>query len=877
FNRGDGHDTISSIANSGNKTIVFGPGISAADLSATRVGDDIVLNIGTNGDAITVTNWFQSDAYRIDHATFVDGTQWDQNNFRHLVTTVTGTAGDDTLNGWQGDDILIGGDGNDTLVSNGGNDQLSGGAGNDTLRVNSNSTAFVDGGDGNDTISADGGTTSTIAAGNGDDIIQIGAWATRSTIDGGAGNDVIKIDTYGASQGADITGGTGDDQISLGYYGATLRFNRGDGHDTVSSIANAGNKTIIFGPGINAADLSATRIGDDMVLNIGSNGDAITITNWFQLDGSKRIDTAVFADGTRWNTDNFRRLVTTVTGTAGNDTLNGWQGDDVLIGGDGNDTLVSNGGNDQLSGGAGNDTLRVNNNSTASVDGGDGNDTISADGGTTSTISAGNGDDTVQIGAWATRSTIDGGAGNDVIKIDTYGASQGADITGGTGDDQISLGYYGATLRFNRGDGHDTVSSIANAGNKTIIFGPGINAADLSATRVGDDMVLNIGTNGDAITVTNWFQSDAYRIDHATFADGTQWDQNNFRRLITTVTGTAGDDTINGWQGDDVLIGGDGNDTLVSNGGNDQLSGGAGNDTLRVNNNSTASVDGGDGNDTISADGGTTSTISAGNGDDTVQIGAWATRSTIDGGAGNDVIKIDTYGASHGADVTGGTGDDQISLGYYSATLRFNRGDGHDTVSSIANSGNKTIVFGPGINAADLSATRIGDDMVLNIGSNGDAITVTNWFQGEQYRLRNLTFTDGTTVDTADLVATYNVNASSGTTQIQALTGFGDQPLADIVNFKTANSRQLWFERWDDDLLVSVIGSEDIADFTDWYSTPTHQNVQLRAADGLSLTGQQVDALVQAMAQFSAPPAGQTTLTPEVQAKLAPVLAANWH
>ncbi len=878
FNRGDGHDTVSSAANANNKTIVFGPGISAADLSATRVGNDIVLNIGTNGDAITVTNWFQGDAYRIDHATFADGTQWDQNNFRHLVTTVTGTAGDDTINGWQGDDILIGGDGNDTLVANGGNDQLYGGAGNDSLRVNDNASASVDGGDGNDTISADSGTTSTISAGNGDDTVQIGAWAMRTTIDAGNGNDIINIDSYGASQGADITGGSGDDQIRLGYYGATLHFNRGDGHDTVSSAANAGNKTIVFGPGISAADLSATRVGNDMILNVGANGDAITITNWFLLDGSKRIDTAVFADGTRWNADNFRRLVTTVTGAAGDDTINGWQGDDILIGGDGNDTLISNGGNDQLYGGGGNDSLRINNNATASVDGGDGNDIISADSGTTSTISAGNGDDTVQIGAWAMRTTIDAGNGNDIINIDSYGASQGADITGGSGDDQIRLGYYGATLHFNRGDGHDTVSSAANAGNKTIVFGPGISAADLSATRVGDDMVLNVGSNGDAITVTNWFQLDgSKRIDTAVFADGTRWNADNFRRLVTTVTGAAGDDTINGWQGDDILIGGDGNDTLVANGGNDQLYGGAGNDSLRINDNATASVDGGDGNDTISADSGTTSTISAGNGDDIVQIGAWSFRSTIDGGAGNDIIKIDTYGASQGADITGGTGDDQISLGYYGATLHFNRGDGHDTVSSAANADNKTIVFGSGITAANLSATRVGDDMVLNIGANGDAITITNWFQSGQYRLRNLMFADGTTIDATGLVATYNVNASSGTTKIQALTGFDDKPLADVINFKTANSRQLWFERQDDDLLVSVIGSHDVADFTDWYSMSTHQNLQLRAADGLSLSGQQVDALVQAMAQFSAPPAGQTTLTPELQDKLAPVIAANWH
>ncbi|MFC0126335.1 calcium-binding protein [Ralstonia solanacearum] len=529
-----------------------------------------------------------------------------------------------------------------------------------------------------------------------------------------------------------------------------------------------------------------------------------------------------------------------------------------------------------FTGGAGNDTM-IGGAGLNIFSGGDGNDSITSNADAINLINGGLGNDTIQISGGGTAS-IDGGAGEDIIKIDAYGASQGVDITGGTGNDQISLGYYGATLRFNRGDGHDTVSSISNASNKTIVFGNGITAADLSATRVGNDIVLNIGSNGDAVTITNWFQLDgSKRIDTAVFADGTRWNADNFRHLLTTVTGTAGDDTIDGWQGDDVLIGGDGNDTLASNGGNDQLYGGAGNDTLRVNNNGTASVDGGDGNDSISADSGTTSTISAGNGDDTIQIGAWSLRSTIDGGAGNDVIKIDAYGASQGADITGGTGDDQISLGYYGATLRFNRGDGHDTVSSISNASNKTIVFGNGITATDISATRVGNDIVLNIGSNGDAITVTNWFQGEQYRLRNLTFTDGSTIDATGLAAAYNVNPSSGTTKIQALTGFGDQPLADVVNFKTANSRQLWFERQNDDLLVSVIGSQDGVDLTNWYSTPTHQSLQVRAADGLSLTGQQVDALVQAMAQFSAPPAGQTTLTPELQDKLAPVIAANWH
>ena len=163
------------------------------------------------------------------------------------------------------------------------------------------------------------------------------------------------------------------------------------------------------------------------------------------------------------------------------------------------------------------------------------------------------------------------------------------------------------------------------------------------------------------------------------------------------------------------------------------------------------------------------------------------------------------------------------------------------------------------------------------MGAGGDSITVTNWFLGDQYRLRNLSFVDGTTIDTSNLVAQYSVGTSSGAMKIQSFTGFSDQALTDIVNFSAADSKQLWFERQQNDLLVSAIGTQNVVDFADWYSASTHQSVQLHAADGLSLTGQQVDSLVQAMAQFSAPPAGQTTLTQELQDKLAPVIAANWH
>ncbi len=52
---------------------------------------------------------------------------------------------------------------------------------------------------------------------------------------------------------------------------------------------------------------------------------------------------------------------------------------------------------------------------------------------------------------------------------------------------------------------------------------------------------------------------------------------------------------------------------------------------------------------------------------------------------------------------------------------------------------------------------------------------------------------------------------------------------------------------------------------------------QFQTADNQTLLSSQVDSLVQAMAAFSPPAAGQTTLTPAQQSALSPVIAANWN
>jgi hypothetical protein len=95
-------------------------------------------------------------------------------------STVTGGAGDDTLNGGAGDDTVTGGGGNDTLnggagndtvTGGGGNDTLNGGAGNDTVNGGGNNTVTGGGGGGgNDTVTGGGGNDTVIGGGENDDL-----------------------------------------------------------------------------------------------------------------------------------------------------------------------------------------------------------------------------------------------------------------------------------------------------------------------------------------------------------------------------------------------------------------------------------------------------------------------------------------------------------------------------------------------------------------------------------------------------------------------------------------------------------------------------------------------------------------------------------
>lgn len=267
------------------------------------------------------------------------------------------------------------------------------------------------------------------------------------------------------------------------------------------------------------------------------------------------------------------------------------------------------------------------------------------------------------------------------------------------------------TYRFRTGDGQDIINNNDAAGIDTLAFGTGITLADIRLMRVDSNLVISVGTNEDQLTVTNWFQGNAFQMDRFAFADGTVLSSGAVlaQKQIVSI-GTESKDTLYGYGGVDNMSGKGGNDTIYGYGGNDILDGGTGNDTLQ-----------------------------------------------------------------------GGMGDD---------TYCFGRGYGSDTI-------------------VENDATAGNTDVAL--------------------------FTAGIAAD------------------------------------------QLWFKRTGKSLEVSIIGTGDTLSIQNWYSGSQCHVEQFKTADGKVLLDSQVNALVSAMAAFTPPASGQTTLPPDYQTALAPVIAANWQ
>ena len=550
------------------------------------------------------------------------------------------------------------------IVGNDASNRLDGGAGDDKLL---DSQPRSDGWGYPASVSAYSYDSDTLLGGEGND--QLTAFNGNDSLDGGAGDDVL---TARAGRTVFI-GGQGNDLLQGGGHGAVYLYARGDGSDTIDSLAIVGSNgldSLEFDSGISPTDVTLERAGadnSDLLLRVRGGG-SVLVKSYFKVtDASQNyrgnaLDSIRFADGTYWMPNAVLLklgLPHDAEGTAGNDVLPG----DAAV-----NEIHAYGGDDQITGDAGNDRLF-------------------------------------------------GDAGADTL-------------SGGTGDDLLVGGSGNDVYRFSRGDGVDVIREPGLvAESNALEFGAGIKPSDIAFYRAdtrtpftaqpaGTSLVLSIKGSADLVVIEDYFAREDWSnanlpLTEVRFtADGSRWTPAQFASLARWKVGTSGDDTLStgtyggllqGLSGNDLLkgsnsadtlSGGDGNDTLEGNGGRDVLSGGDGNDVY-VNITDDASVieSEGGGRDKVQGvddlrrfsnvedlEMSATGHEAYGNDGANLIIGN-TLEDTIRGGAGNDTLV--GGGATDGTDrLYGEAGDDTyvISDLASSTVIREAPGEGTDTI-----------------------------------------------------------------------------------------------------------------------------------------------------------------------------------------------------
>ena len=97
----------------------------------------------------------------------------------------------------------------------------------------------------------------------------------------------------------------------------------------------------------------------------------------------------------------------------------------------------------------------------------------------------------------------------------------------------------------------------------------------------------------------------------------------------------------------------------------------------------------------------------------------------------------------------------------------------------------------------------------------------------------------------------------------------------DWVNMGNVGPDQLWFSQSGEDLVVNVLDSSESLTVQGWFNGQADQ-VSSFSANGLALYNSGIEQLVQAMAAYPVPSAGQTSYTAQEQQTLNPLVATSW-
>jgi Ca2+-binding RTX toxin-like protein len=148
-------------------------------------------------------------------------------------------------------------------------------------------------------------------------------------------------------------------------------------------------------------------------------------------------------------------------------------------------------------------------------------------------------------------------------------------LAGGAGDDQLIGGAGSDTYRVNVGDGFDTISDTASAGEpNTVVFGSGITSDAVKFRLEQNGFVLRTETPGDGVSFGFVDTGDIYglhAVDQFQFSDGTTLTHAQLVNRGIEVPGTEFDDFLFGTNAKDIFTGGLGHDQLF---GDDGVAGG---------------------------------------------------------------------------------------------------------------------------------------------------------------------------------------------------------------------------------------------------------------------------------------------------------------
>ena len=545
--------------------------LTATGITASVFGGSDLQTLNVSGGKVTISAWNGGTLLSTIDGSASAGLIMPSNPATTFATTVTGSAGNDTLyggalgdtvNGGAGNDIILGGTSGDTINGGAGNDVLtgqagvdiiSGGAGNDTIHVdvvaNFEDLATpeqVDGGEGTDTLNFGAAVAFTTSANDllGIKNIEKITYDTTSTatitvndavfanagitnldirdLEGTQGITVtasalsaansITVTDNGANKTSSVTGGAGDDTVKVTINHATAlaaadTFTGGKGTDEL--IITGGNASLT-----QAAQTGITGIEKITFINPAAKTLAYTLADVTFVTTALGV-----TNGTVDASGMTGAGALTFVGTAEDDsglTITGGKGGDTLFGSDTAATgdIISGGsGNDIIDGGIGIDTLN----------GGEGNDTFNVSTGSdfigltsAEVVNGGTGVDILDFEDDAGANTITASDLGNINSIERIYLS-GNDATAITLSDSVFTANGTTSIRLSRED--DTVVNFT------------VNAGGLSAANSLDVRPADGGSSTDIITL-------GAGNDTVYYANGAHFD------TADTINGGAGTDSI---------------------------------------------------------------------------------------------------------------------------------------------------------------------------------------------------------------------------------------------------------------------------------------------------------------------------------------------